>query len=130
MREITLSSQNIFKGRIFDIKRDLVKLPNGVTVHREFIKHDGAVVVLPLLDSKSIVLIKQFRYSTGRSLFEVPAGNIDKGETPRDCARRELQEETGFSAAKLKKILEFYPAPGYSSEKLHLFLATRLTRSE
>ena len=104
-----------------------VVLPNGKTIHISFINHPGAVIVAPLLDSNTVVMLRHFRPSLGRYILELPAGTIDVPEKPATCAKRELLEETGFTARKLKKLGEIYPVPGYSTEVIHIFKAEGLT---
>jgi ADP-ribose pyrophosphatase len=97
LKEELFSTQEIFKGRIIDVQLDTVRLPDGKTATREVVKHPGAVVVLPLTDKKEVVLVRQYRHPTGEILLELPAGKRDQGEEPLTCARRELEEETGFN---------------------------------
>ena len=104
-----------------------VILPNGKTIHISFINHPGAVIIAPLLDSNTVVMLRQFRPSLGKYIFELPAGTIDVPEKPLTCAKRELLEETGFTARKFKKLGEIYPVPGYSTEVIHIFKAEDLT---
>ena len=100
---------------------------NGQPISREVIRHPGAVVLLPRLDDGRIVLIENHRHTVGETLLELPAGTIDPGETPEQTATRELTEETGYTAAKLEKLHEFYSCPGICDELMHLYLATELT---
>jgi ADP-ribose pyrophosphatase len=97
---------------------------------REVIVHPGSVVILPLLDDGRIVMIQNTRFTVERTLWELPAGTRDPNEPVRDCAARELEEETGYRAAELAPLLEFYPAPGVSNERMHAFVATGLTPSQ
>ena len=124
--EKTIKSHLLHQGRSFSFKTDEVELHNGRTTTRDIVDHPGAVAVLPLLSEGRIALIRQYRYSVGKELLEIPAGTLEEGESPDSCARRELKEETGFTAGSMKKILNFYVAPGYSNEKIHLFLASDL----
>ncbi len=103
---------------------------NGQPISREVIRHPGAVVLLPRLDDGRIVLIENHRHTVGETLLELPAGTIDPGETPEQTATRELTEETGYTAAKLEKLHEFYSCPGICDELMHLYLATDLTAGE
>lgn len=103
---------------------------NGQPISREVIRHPGAVVLLPRLDDGRIVLIENHRHTVGETLLELPAGTIDPGETPEQTATRELTEETGYTAAKLEKLHEFYSCPGICDERMHLYLATELTAGE
>ncbi len=95
---------------------------------RELLKHPGAVVLIPVLPDKRLVLIRQLRVATGKWIWEFPAGTLEKGESPHRCADRELQEETRWKPGRLKKVLEFYPTPGISTEIMHLYVADRLMR--
>jgi ADP-ribose pyrophosphatase len=122
----------IHKGRIVDLSIDTVRFPNGKTGELEMIRHSGASAVLPVLsdlgtEDPQILLIRQYRYASGGYLLEVPAGRPDKeGEDWEVCARRELEEETGLIAEKLLKLTTIYTTPGFTDERIHLFLATGL----
>ena len=105
------------------MRRHAAVEPGGVSVVREVVHHRGSAVILPRLTDGRILLIRQFRLATGRSLWELPAGSLDPGETAFQTARRELIEETGYRASAWKKLLEFYPSPGFVDEKMTLFLA-------
>lgn len=107
-----------------------VVLPNGKTMHISFINHPGAVLVVPLLDVNTVVMLRQFRPSVGRYIYELPAGTIDAPEKPLVCAKRELIEETGYRAKKMKRLGSIYPVPGYSNEIIHLYKAEGLTKGE
>lgn len=126
----------IHKGRIVDLSVDTVRFPNGKTGELEMIRHSGAAAVLPVLsqldaDDPQILLVRQYRYASGGYLLEVPAGRPDKeGEDWEVCARRELQEETGMTADKLIELTAIYTTPGFTDEKIHLFLALGLTNGE
>ena len=125
-----IHSEMIYSGRIVQIKVDRVIEPGGVTVTREVVFHSGSVVVLPRLPDGRVLLVRQFRYATRRRLWELVAGGIDPGETPRQAARRELAEETGYHARRLKALFTFYPSPGFLTEQMHLMEARELTRSK
>lgn len=127
-REKTLSSLNIFNGRVIKLRKDEVRLPNGKISSREIIEHPGAVVVLAVDKKNEIIMIKQFRKATEETLWELPAGTLEKGEKPIDCARRELQEETGYYSKKIDKIITYFSTPGFCNEKLTLFFAQELEK--
>jgi ADP-ribose pyrophosphatase len=126
----------VHKGRIVDLSIDSVRFPNGKTGELEMIRHSGASAVLPVLseldaDDPQILLIRQYRYAADGYLLEVPAGRPDQeGEDWEVCARRELQEETGLIAEKLIELTAIYTTPGFTDEKIHLFLALGLTTGE
>ena len=122
-----LSSQNVYEGKVFGIRRDEVIEPTGVRTTREMITHPGSVVVLPVLPDGKVLLIQQYRYAARQYLWELVAGRIDPGETPIEGAARELKEETGYTAKKLTVFLEFFPTPGFLEEKMYLLLAEGLT---
>src|SRR5438067_1867559 len=122
-----LSSQVIYQGKVFGIRRDEVIEPAGVRTTREMITHPGSVVVLPVLADRRVLLIQQYRYAARQFLWELVAGKMDAGETPIEGAARELKEETGYTAKKLKIFLEFFPTPGFLEEKMYLLLAKGLT---
>lgn len=128
--EQTLSRENIFNGKVFDIHRDRVKLSDNSEAWREVVEHSGGVCIAAIDESRNIILVEQFRYPLNGLTLEVVAGKLDKGEDPDTAASRELSEETGFSAKKLIKVGTFYSSPGFCSEKLHFYLATGLTEGE
>jgi ADP-ribose pyrophosphatase len=119
-----LATALVHHGRVFDFTKERVTLTNGVTVDMEVIRHPGAAAIVPLTDDGQVIMLKQYRHAVGGSLWEIPAGTMDPADTsPLDCARRELVEETGFSAATWDDLGELTPVPGYSDERIHLFLA-------
>ena len=122
-----LSSQTVYAGKVFGIRRDEVIEPTGVRATREMITHPGSVVVLPVLPDGQILLIEQYRHAAKQYLWELVAGRIDEGETPEQAAERELIEETGYRAKRLQEFLEFFPTPGFLEEKMFLFVAEGLT---
>jgi ADP-ribose pyrophosphatase len=124
--EKTISSNLLYKGKHFSFYNDKVKLPNGLESERNIVKHPGAVAIVAVQDDE-IILLKQFRYATGKYLIEIPAGTLEINEDPLQCAVRELQEETGFAASDWKMIFQCYMVPGYSNEVLYFFLANSLT---
>ncbi len=124
--EIFVEGKSGFEGRLLKVRIDKVKLPNGRITTREYIRHPGAVAIVPVLPDGSIVLVKQFRYATGSVLYEIPAGKIDPGEEPDACARRELSEETGYEAANWRYLTAIATTPGFTDELIHLYLAEGL----
>jgi len=129
-QEKTLSSSKIFQGRIINLRKDEVMLPNGRNSIREIIEHPGAVVILAINEEKEIIMIKQFRKAAEEVLWELPAGTIEENEELISCARRELEEETGYYPKKLKKAITYFSTPGFCDEKLTLFIAEDLEKRE
>lgn len=121
-----LKRRLVFQGRILKLEVLDVRSRSGIRFERTLIQHRGAVVVIPRLPEGRLILIRQLRVATGGWIWEFPAGTLERGESPRACARRELQEETAWKAGRLRKALEFYPTPGISTERMHLFVADRL----
>ena len=124
--EVTVSSQEIYSGRVVKLRVDTVRLPDGRTAKREIVEHRGAVAMVALDAQGNVLLVRQYRKPVERSLLEIPAGTLDPGEDPEHCARRELAEETGYRPGRLSRLTGFYSAPGFCSEYLHVFLATEL----
>jgi ADP-ribose pyrophosphatase len=125
-----LKSETIFRGRLVQLKVDRVIEPGGVETTREVVCHPGSVVIVPHLPDGRLVLVRQYRHAVRETLWELVAGGMEPGETPRQSARRELTEETGFQARVIKPLLKFYPSPGILSEKMHLVEAWDLTPSK
>jgi ADP-ribose pyrophosphatase len=123
-----VSSESAFQGRVFGVRRDRVVEPSGVEVTREVVTHPGSVVVLPVFPDGRILLIRQYRHAVGQYLWELVAGTKDEGETFAQGAKRELEEETGYSARKLTQILDIFPSPGFVSENMVIFLAEGLMK--
>lgn len=121
-----LSSEKIYQGKAFAVRRDQLRLPDGVSTFLDIVEHVGAVTVLPLDEQKQVWFVRQYRHAAGMELLELPAGTLEVGEAPEVCARREIREETGMAAGKLHKIGEFFLAPGYSTEYMHIYLAQDL----
>lgn len=128
--EKTLASHAVYEGRAFRVRVDTVEKPDGRTTTRDIVEHGDCVCVIALDDDGMVMLVRQFRYAVGKSLLEIPAGGIDPDENPVECVRRELQEEIGYLPTSVEALGGFYAAPGYSSEYLHLFLATGLIKSQ
>lgn len=122
-----LSSELIFQGRVFALKRERVVEPSGLTVTREIIVHPGSAVILPVFPDGRILLIRQYRHAAGHYLWELVAGHKEPNETFAETAHRELREETGYTAKRVRKLLEVFPSPGLLSERMEIFLATGLT---
>ena len=129
LTESKVSSEQIFSGRLLDVRRDEVSLPEGGTSVREYIRHPGAVVMIPILPDGKILLIRQFRYPMGDVEIELPAGKIDPGEEVEETLQRELKEETGYKAEKTTFITEIHPCIGYSNERMWLYLAEDLIKT-
>ncbi len=125
--EKIVSTRTVFSGRAVRLKVETVELPDGRETTREIVEHDDCVAMVPLDSADNVLLVQQFRTAPGKSLLEIPAGGIDRGEDPERAVRRELQEEIGYVPGKLEKLGGFYSTPGYCTEYLHLFLATDLT---
>ena len=117
----------IYRGRVFRLVRENVTLDNGTTTDLDYIEHPGAAAIVALLNSTEVVLVRQYRHALKNYIWEIPAGTLDPGEPVLDCARRELAEEAGYTASEWQKLGEITPVPGYSDERIHLFLATELT---
>ena len=130
LEEKTVSSEKVFEGKIIKLFFDKVMLPNNKTATREKVWHPGAVAVVPLTSENEIILIKQYRYPVEEVLIEIPAGKLDKGESPIDCAKRELQEEVGAVGGNLVHLSSFHTTPGFSNEFLHLYLAVNFEKKE
>lgn len=117
----------LHKGRAFEFVKENVTLVNGITVDLEVVRHPGAAAMVPFIRDDTLILIKQYRHAIGDYIWEIPAGTLDPDESPLECAKRELIEETGYSAKNWEKLGEITPVPGYSDERIHIFLATNLT---
>lgn len=121
-----INSQEVFSGKMLHLTVDTVLLPNDKTATREVVKHPGAVAIVPIFPDGKVVFVKQYRYPVGQVLLELPAGKLDVGELPKNCALRELQEETGYKANNLEKLTSIFTAPGFSDEVIHIYKATGL----
>ena len=130
VEEKTISSDRIYTGKIVSLRVDTVELPGHKYQKREIVEHGGAVGIVAINDKNEILLVKQFRKPIETVLWEIPAGRLEKGENPKDCAIRELKEETGYSAENVKLIHQFYTSAGFSNEKLYIYLATNLSEGD
>ena len=124
---MTEQVRNVFKGRVLTLNLERVRLPNGSVAELEIAHHPGGAAVVALDADGRVCLLEQFRHAAGGWLVELPAGKLDGGEPPLDCARRELEEEAGVQAARWEKLGEFYSSPGVLTEVIHLYLARELT---
>lgn len=129
-REETVSSEMIYEGAILNLRRDLVTVRDGGTAYREIVEHNGGAAVVAITDEGKVVMVKQFRKAPERDVLEIPAGKIEKGEDPELTVKRELREETGYTAKKVRLMTEFLPSVGYTAETLYLYLATGLEPGE
>jgi ADP-ribose pyrophosphatase len=123
-----VSTDRIYTGKVVNLDRDTVRFPDGSTGQLEMLRHPGASAVVPLLDEPRsadprVLLIRQFRHAANDFIWEIPAGRLDPGETPATCAQRELEEETGMSADVLSRLTTIFTTPGFTDEKIHLFIA-------
>jgi ADP-ribose pyrophosphatase len=130
-----VGSRRAYTGRVISLDVDTVRFPDGSVGELEMVRHPGASAVVPLLSPReaadpTVLLIRQYRYAAEGYLYEVPAGRLDRGEHPDDCARRELAEETGYTAERVERLFTMYTTPGFTDERIHLYLATGLTPGE
>ncbi len=130
MRETILNMRRVFTGKIFRLETCEVLLPNGHRAKREVIRHSGAAAIVAVDNEGRILLVRQYRVASDQLMIEIPAGLLDEGEDPGHCAVRELQEETGYKPGRIERLGGFYVAPGYTSEYIHVFLATDLIESQ
>jgi ADP-ribose pyrophosphatase len=130
LEEKTLSTQPIFSGKVISLQVDEVELPNGKKAKRELIKHPGAVAIIAMTDENKLVLVEQYRKALQRTIVEIPAGKLEKGEEPLECAKRELEEETGYECKTIELVNSFYTSPGFADEIVHVYLAKGLTKKE
>ena len=121
-----MHSERIYKGKIINLRVDTVELSSGKKTKREIVEHAGCTAIVAIDSENNILLVRQYRKAAERMLLEIPAGGIEPGEKPLDSARRELEEETGFSAARWDELSLFYTSPGFTTEYMHLYLATDL----
>ncbi|MBA1337069.1 MAG: ADP-ribose pyrophosphatase [Firmicutes bacterium] len=124
--ERTIESKEIYRGRIINLRVDKVSLENGNTATREIVEHPGAVCIAAVKDDNTLIFVKQYRKAVEDMLLELPAGKLEDGEEPEECARRELMEETGYRADRVNYMFSFYTSPGFANEAMHLFYASGL----
>ncbi len=125
-----IEGKRVYEGIVIDVDVDEVRLPNGGTARLEIIRHPGAAAVVPLHADGTVTLIRQYRYAAGGFIYEVPAGKLEKGESPDSCAEREVEEETGLRPGKLHPLGFIFTTPGFTDEKIHLFVATELVETQ
>ncbi|MGL4912185.1 MAG: NUDIX hydrolase [Romboutsia sp.] len=130
LEEKTISSDRIYTGKVISVKVDTVEVENKGYQKREIVEHPGAVGVVAINDNNEVVLVKQFRKPIEKVIWEIPAGKLESGENPKECAIRELKEETGYEAENLKLIHKFYTSSGFSNQKIYIYLATGLNAGE
>lgn len=133
--DVRIASTRMYTGRVISLDVDKVRFPDGTTGELEIIRHPGASAVVPFLSDPQgadpqLLLLKQYRYAASGTMYEIPAGRLEPGERPDACARRELLEETGCTAESIVPLTSMFTTPGFTDERIHLFLATGLTRGE
>lgn len=124
-----LKSEEIFRGRVFEVTLDTIR-EGDKTYQREVVHHPGSAVIIPIFDDGTIALVRQYRHPAVRYLLEAPAGTLNRGEAPEEGAARELEEELGYVAARLEKLTEFFVSPGFCEEKMWVYLATEMTKTQ
>ena len=130
IQEKTISSDRIYTGKVISLKVDTVEIDNKGYKKREIVEHPGAVAIVAITEDNKVVLVKQFRKPIEQVIWELPAGKLEIGESPKECAIRELKEETGYSAKNLKLLHKFFTSAGFSNQKIYIFLATGLIKGE
>lgn len=128
--EKQVSSERVFSGRVINVRCDMVELINGKHVSREVVEHPGGVAIVPLAENGDVLMVRQYRYCVSDALLEIPAGKLEEGEDPFDCAVRELSEETGCRAGRIVPLGAMYTSPGFSRETLYIYLATQLEEGQ
>jgi len=130
MEEKTIEREVIYQGKVFDVEKHVVSLPNGHTSVRELVYHNGAVAIVAFNEAGELLVVEQYRKAFEQMSIEIPAGKLEKGEEPIECARRELEEETGYSAGKMTHLFDFYGAPGFCSERVHIYEAGEMVAGD
>lgn len=130
IEEQTVSSDRIYTGKVISLKVDTVEVPKKGYQKREIIEYPGAAGIVAITDENKVLLVRQYRKAVEKVLWEIPAGKLEQGESPKDCAIRELKEETGYSANNIKLIHKFYTSAGFSNQKIYVYLATDLEKGE
>lgn len=123
-------SEIVYKGKIFNLEKDVITLPDGRETVRETIRHGGAAAMIPIDNEGKIIFVRQYRHSAGKEVLEIPAGTIEKGEDPYNCAIREIQEETSYKAGKMTFLFKMFSAIGFCSEQIYIYLAENLEKGE
>ncbi|HAZ07699.1 MAG TPA: ADP-ribose pyrophosphatase [Elusimicrobia bacterium] len=124
--ERLVQKRTVYRGKSIDLRVDVVRLPDGKTATREFLDHPGAVGIVAFRDRDTVVMVRQYRHPVGEVTLELPAGKLDRGESIMTCLRRELREETGYTARKITPLLNYWPTPAFANEILHLYVAEGL----
>jgi ADP-ribose pyrophosphatase len=124
-----LNSERRYAGRVFNLVLDEVELPSGRRTVKEIAEHAGGAVIVPMMEDRTLLLVRQYRHAVRQHVVELPAGKLGEGEDPAVCAARELEEETGYVAARLEKLTAIFTTPGFCSEQLHIYLATGLQKA-
>jgi ADP-ribose pyrophosphatase len=130
LREHRVSSEDVYTGKFLKLKNDIVRLPDGGQTYREYLIHPGAIAIMPILNDGRILLERQFRYPVDTAMIEIPAGKLEAGEDPLNCAKRELLEETGYTAQTWEFLGRIHPVISYSTEFIDIYLAKDLTAGE
>lgn len=128
--EKTIESEYIYKGKVVNLRIDEVRLQNNKKSKREIVEHRGATAIVPIDSENNIIMVTQYRKAVEKTLLEIPAGTLEDGEDPLECAKRELVEEIGFGAKEFLHLISFYSTPGFTTEKLHLYMAKNLYKKE